>query len=210
MSVFDEAKRFVSACDIAELNGFHPNRNMYICCPFHTEKTASLKLYPNGSWHCFGCGRGGSSIDFAMALYNLSPLDAVRRLNEDFRLGLPLDRPQGKAERATAQRRREVLNIRKLFEQWRDDTIKELNAAFRVAYLLQKDFPGFDKLTDSEALALQWQSTIEFWGDCLMSEDLAQQMAIFRDRKEVETLCSKILSRMPMILSRMPMKPSAA
>ena len=68
--------------------GFEPNRAGYLHCPFHGgDRTPSLKLYPNG-WHCFGCGRGGSVIDFVMALYGLDFRQACLRLDRDFGLGL--------------------------------------------------------------------------------------------------------------------------
>ena len=35
-----------------------------ICCPFHREKDPSLHVFPNQSWYCFGCGKGGDVYDF--------------------------------------------------------------------------------------------------------------------------------------------------
>ena len=34
-------------------------------CPFHSEKTASLKVYPGDrGFHCFGCGKSGSVVNY--------------------------------------------------------------------------------------------------------------------------------------------------
>lgn len=30
-----------------------------ISCPFHVERTASLEMYPDGGYYCFGCGKRG-------------------------------------------------------------------------------------------------------------------------------------------------------
>lgn len=35
-------------------------------CQFHFEKTPSLFIYKNNSYHCFGCGAHGNAIDFVM------------------------------------------------------------------------------------------------------------------------------------------------
>lgn len=38
-------------------------------CPFHSDRTPSLSIYPDGSYHCFGCGQHGrNSIDFLLEL----------------------------------------------------------------------------------------------------------------------------------------------
>lgn len=52
------------------------NRQGYIKCPFHNEKTPSLsvKFYPDVNkqrFKCFGCGESGDSIDFIMKLKNM-------------------------------------------------------------------------------------------------------------------------------------------
>ena len=40
-------------------------RNLVGLCPFHSEKTPSLTVYPeNQSFYCFGCGVGGDVITF--------------------------------------------------------------------------------------------------------------------------------------------------
>lgn len=167
--MFDETRRLVSACDIAELNGLHPNRSGYICCPLHREKTPSLKLYDDGSWHCFGCGKGGGSIDLEMELYDLKPLDAVRRLNDDFRLGLPLDKPPDKAERAAAQHRRKLQGSFGRFLQWRSETIDRLNECCCLANLAQKYMTRDSMETMSDLLwyTIQWEPWCEYISDIL-------------------------------------------
>jgi hypothetical protein len=46
-----------------------------IACPFHDDRTPSLHVYdsPEQGWHCYGCGRGGTIIDFGAALYRIEP-----------------------------------------------------------------------------------------------------------------------------------------
>ncbi len=44
-----------------------PDRAGKALCPFHDDSRPSLQLYPDGSFYCFGCGRGGTIFDFAAA-----------------------------------------------------------------------------------------------------------------------------------------------
>ncbi|MBF0429287.1 MAG: hypothetical protein HQL94_10220, partial [Magnetococcales bacterium] len=50
-------------------------------CPFHNEKTPSFKVDPKKrAWNCFGCGTGGSVIDFVMKIDGLTLDQACRSL----------------------------------------------------------------------------------------------------------------------------------
>ena len=47
-------------------------RNLIARCPLHADKSPSFYIYDNNSWYCFGCNRGGDSIDFVRAVHNVS------------------------------------------------------------------------------------------------------------------------------------------
>ena len=50
-------------------------------CPFHDEKSPSFNVRTShGTYHCFGCGAHGSSIDFVMELEQLGFVEAVEKL----------------------------------------------------------------------------------------------------------------------------------
>ena len=87
----EEIKARVRMPDVCDKYGLAVNRAGFAVCPFHTEKTASMKVYKNG-FHCFGCGAHGSVIDFVMHRFGLDFGGAVTRLNFDFQLGLPVGR----------------------------------------------------------------------------------------------------------------------
>lgn len=83
----DEIINNVKMQDIFRQYGFNPNRGGFICCPFHREKTASLKAYKNDTrFKCFGCGASGSVIDFVMRLFNIDFRQALARLSYDFNI----------------------------------------------------------------------------------------------------------------------------
>lgn len=113
----ERVKTELTARRVLEHYGFHPNRNGFVLCPFHGEKTPSLKVYDGekSGWHCFGCGAGGTVIDFVMKLFGISFSQALLRLDTDFSLGLtgrnapPAPCPAVWKERRQAQTRREAL-----------------------------------------------------------------------------------------------------
>jgi len=44
-------------------------RRVMIKCPFHNDGTASMAIYPNNGFHCFGCAKHGkNAIDFVKLL----------------------------------------------------------------------------------------------------------------------------------------------
>ena len=59
----EEIKRTVLMPDLMTSYGIKINRNGFCTCPFHKEKTASMKVSENLA-HCFGCGWGGDVIKF--------------------------------------------------------------------------------------------------------------------------------------------------
>lgn len=54
------------------------------CCPFHKDRTPSLKVDPERQrWRCFGCNRGGDILDFLAEAEGLDVGGAIRRLREE-------------------------------------------------------------------------------------------------------------------------------
>ena len=84
MNVFEAVKQSVTTRQAAEHYGIHVGRNGMACCPFHNDKTPSMKL--DRRYHCFGCGADGDGIDFAAALYGLRKKEAAVQLAQDFGL----------------------------------------------------------------------------------------------------------------------------
>ena len=109
--------------DICKTYGFNIQRGNFICCPFHNEKTPSLKLYDgNRGFYCFGCGEHGSVIDFVMRYFGLDFQSAISKLNDDFRLGLPIGkkidrRTQLEMSKAAFERKRKIESEKKHREQ---------------------------------------------------------------------------------------------
>ena len=73
-------------------------REFAACCPYHNEKTPSFYIYPDGHFHCFGCGAHGTAIDFVMRTRNLDFAAAVRWLLDmpEIAPRVTSSRPRGK------------------------------------------------------------------------------------------------------------------
>jgi len=96
MNVFEAVKKSVTAREAAEHYGLQVNRSGMACCPFHNDRTPSMKL--GQRFHCFGCQADGDVIDFVAKYFNLSLKEAAEKLAADF--GISYDRSgsgQGKA-----------------------------------------------------------------------------------------------------------------
>lgn len=137
----DQVKSLVTIQEAAERYGFHPNRAGYICCPFHNEKTASLKLYSGQrGWHCFGCHVGGTVIDFVMKLFDIPFRQAILRINADFALGLTWDKPDPAVRSAVLEARRREVQQKAELEQLKEK-YRELAAEHRYWWDVLKYFP---------------------------------------------------------------------
>lgn len=121
----DQIKAVVSMRAVADRYGLEVSRGGFIACPFHTERTPSLKLYnePGRGFYCYGCGAGGSVIDFAMRLLNLDFRQAAVRLASDF--GIVCDADPGTRQEALAartartERARQLARYDRLVARWR-------------------------------------------------------------------------------------------
>lgn len=78
-------------------------RNGKVCCPFHADKTPSMKVYSKKA-HCFGCGWHGDSLDIYAKANKLTLQEAIRLLRHQAG-----DAGEGWREKALeAKRRRQV------------------------------------------------------------------------------------------------------
>jgi DNA primase len=63
--------------------------NMLGLCPFHNEKTPSFTVSPaKGIFKCFGCGKGGNSVNFIMEHENLSYPEALKWLAKKYNIDI--------------------------------------------------------------------------------------------------------------------------
>jgi len=86
MDLFTQIKMAVSVKEAAEYYGLEVNRGNMVCCPFHNDRTPSMKLNED-YFYCFGCGATGDVIDLVA--------NAAKKLAYDF--GIDPDKPPAAA-----------------------------------------------------------------------------------------------------------------
>ena len=85
MNLFENVKAVVTVRQAAEHYGLKFGRGNMACCPFHNDRTPSMKLNED-YFYCFGCGATGDVIALVARLFNLSSYDAAKKLAYDFRI----------------------------------------------------------------------------------------------------------------------------
>ena len=98
-------EKLKDANDIEEVIGSYVNlkrrgKTLVGLCPFHSEKTPSFTVFPDGqSFYCFGCAVGGDVITFIKKVENLEYLEAVRFLAKRAGMEMPQDNADDSRER---------------------------------------------------------------------------------------------------------------
>ena len=102
MSIFEDVKRQLNIRQVVEFYGFKVNRANQFICPFHNDHKPSASI-KNDYFNCFVCGDGGDLITFTAKLHGLSNIDACKKLDQDFHLGLS-QQPMSHIDRLKADR----------------------------------------------------------------------------------------------------------
>ncbi len=107
MNVFEAVKQSVTTRQATEMYGLKISRNNMASCPFHNDRTPSMKV--DNRFHCFGCGADGDVIDFVSRLYGISGLEAAQKTASDF--GISYDSKSVKAKQKQAERKKSDAQI---------------------------------------------------------------------------------------------------
>ena len=150
-----ELKKRIPMTELARRLGFEPNRAGFIHCPFHDERTPSLKLYDgDGGFSCYGCGAAGDQIDFLQRLHGVDFNGALSELAGIAGVTIDRQKPARKpglfAERAGAIRKLNEIKLKRLTAELGELYREEAGIA---EALRDPDNDGF-------AGALYWQSIV--------------------------------------------------
>lgn len=144
-----------------------PIRNHRCPCPFHNGKDYNFSFTERG-YKCFVCGVSGDVITFVKEACELSTrVDAMKRINADFRLGLPIDGTLSAIQSATlALRRAEAKKKKEAEEKWWNTYHALMDEWIRLDSIRRNGDPD----SDEYAYAVNNIDRISYEIDCLKTE----------------------------------------
>lgn len=188
MNVFSVVKENVTAKDVAVRYGIKINRSGLVCCPFHKDKTPSMKI--DKRYYCFGCGETGDATDFVAKYFGLAPKEAAMKIASDF--GLNYDAKNHAPPKKTVPQ--------KTKEQILDEEHKMCYRVLSDYYHLLKEWKMkyAPKSMDEElhplfVEALQNISRVEYQLDTLLEKDIPDRAFVVSDiGKGVKSIVGRI------------------
>jgi len=148
-------EQIAAANDIVEVIGSYfplkrAGANFKALCPFHQEKTPSFMVSPSRqTFHCFGCGSGGSIFRFVMEYEHVDFPAAARKLAA--RAGITIVEERHEAdEDGRYETRRKLLKLHAEAAEWFQENLvkREIGEPARK-YLKQRGITG--------EIARRWQ-----------------------------------------------------
>ena len=183
LNVFEAVKQSVTTRQAAEHYGIHVGRNGMACCPFHNDKTPSMKL--DRRYHCFGCGADGDVIDFVSRLEQATPKEAALMLARDFSIPYAdkwpprrrkprQETPEQSFKRMERHCFRVLCDYRNLLRRWKEDCAPKTPE---------------DDWNPLFVEALQKQDYVDYLLDTLLSPDMEERAALIASYgEEVRTI----------------------
>ena len=142
-----------------------------IRCPIHHGSDLNMRIYGK-SYYCWVCHAAGDQIQFVQSVLGLSFQDAMKRLNEDFTLDLPIgEKPpeQGRARLTELNRRNAARLLQERMAQI-DETIAGTHQA-NLAGLLNI----VEQICRTERPKTPWDEWREDWCEAMRLRTLLNE-----------------------------------
>lgn len=140
-----------------------PRRGHRCPCPIHNGKDFNFS-YTERGYKCFVCGASGDVIAFVKEVCELSTrADAMKRLNLDLRLNLPIQGEISEAQNlALARRRAEAEEKKRAAESWLNKYHELMDRFIDYQRILMHGDPDSDEYAEAA-------KKIDYVEDCLNS-----------------------------------------
>ena len=125
MNYADEIKSRLKMPEVLDYYGIERNRANRIRCVLHNGQNFNCGIKDHYI-HCFVCGQSADVIKFVQVYFDLDFQSAIIKLNDDFRLGLPIGkkidrRTQLEINKAAFERKRKAEQRQKERQKIEDD-----------------------------------------------------------------------------------------
>lgn len=173
----EEIKQSLSMREVVERYGIRIDRKGFCCCPFHKEKTPSMKIYKDSS-HCFGCGRSDDIFSFVMGMEHCDFKTAFSILggtyehsNTDF---------SNKIRQEKFRRQREEEQKKEQFQkQFKNEILLTLN-------LVKTAIKGFEPYSDTWCYAINQEPwLIGLWEHIYINNMKVNEIDVLRKCREI-------------------------
>lgn len=156
--------------------------NYQACCPFHGEKTPSFIVSPaKGSWHCFGCGKGGNVVGFIMEQENLNYPEALRVLAKKY--GIQIEEKELTPQQEQARMKRESMFIinQKCAEHFRANILLPQNKS-ALDYAINRWGEKYVEEMGIGYAPKSWDDLCTFADKNALSIDLMKELGLVRSK----------------------------
>ena len=181
--VFEKIRNEVSMKEIADYYGISFDRGGMACCPFHEDKTPSLKLYDD-HFYCFGCGEHGDAASFVSRLYGLRQIDAAKMISRDFGLHL--------FDKEFASPIKKEISEKQIYHEWIKQAIETVSHYISVLCEWRAEFAPHDHNAVPDKLFIESLNNMayaEYIRDIL-------KFGSYDDRKEMYQNGKDIINKM--------------
>ncbi len=175
MMLFEAVKQSVTTRQAAEYYQLRVDRKGLVACPFHNDRTPSMKV--DARFHCFGCGADGDVIDFTARLHGLDVKAAAEKLAADFHI--PYEETGRKQKH-----KRPVRSEEQLYRQLEERCFRVLSNYLLLLRQWETEYapqPEDETWHPLFAEALQKKDHIEYLLDVLLNEPMAERAALIRE-----------------------------
>ena len=182
LNIFQRVKQYVTTRQAASFYGIEVKRNGMCRCPFHDDKTPSMKV--DERFHCFGCEADGDVIDFVSRLKAIGVKDAAECIAADFYI----DVGDVNMYRSTRQEKKILYRneedrlrvaVNNFFRRFTDyyHTLRE----WKEMYEPKSPEEDWDRRFCE---ALERLHVIEYALDCFLEGDFQEQIQIMNEYRE--------------------------
>ncbi len=106
-------------------------------CPFHTEKTPSFTVSPDKQiYKCFGCGKSGNAITFAMDFYGFNFIESMKFLADKAGLQFEFEKKDPEQE----DRKTQLYSVLDYATQFYQDALHSKQGKFCLDYFNKRGF----------------------------------------------------------------------